>query len=227
MTTTSTISPATAGPLAATTATTSTTAAGTAASLQIDPSQFLTLITAQMQDQNPLEPTDPTQFLSQLEGLSEVSSLQGLQTTLASSMQASQMSSGTALLGHTVLASGSTATLAAGGTVSGAVSAPSGATSLTVAVTDASGALVDSFSVAPQPSGLTPFTWNGTSSGGAAAPPGQYTVSVIAGAGSSNQVVTPLIASQVQSVTIDPTSQALDLNTTNGTIPLSSVVGVQ
>src|SRR5580700_988266 len=74
-----------------------------AASLAISPTQFLRLITAQLQDQNPLQPADPTQFLSQLEGLSQVSSLQGLQTELASNIQAAQMASGTSLLGRTVL----------------------------------------------------------------------------------------------------------------------------
>ena len=42
----------------------------------------------------------------------------------------------------------------------------------------------------------------------------------------STQSVTPLIESTVQSVTIDQTSQSLDLNTANGVIPLSNVVSV-
>src|SRR5580658_7677258 len=107
------------------------------ANMQISQAGFLQLISTQMQDQDPLNPTDPTQFLAQIEGLSEVSSLQALQTSissLTSSMQSAQMLSGTSLLGHSVLAPGSTAELSAGGSVSGAVSAPSGATNLTVSV---------------------------------------------------------------------------------------------
>src|SRR5215475_9613284 len=87
------------------------------AQLAISPAQFLQLISTQMQDQNPLQPADPTQFLSQLEGLSQVSSLQSLQTALSANMQAAQMASGTSLLGRTVYSSGSSATLAAGGTI--------------------------------------------------------------------------------------------------------------
>jgi flagellar basal-body rod modification protein FlgD len=198
--------------------------------MQISESGFLQLISSQLQNQDPLDPTDPTQFLSQIEGLSEVSSLQSLQTSisgLASGLQGSQMLNGTSLLGHSVLAPGSTATLASGGTVSGAVSAPAGAGSLTVSITDPSGALVDAFNVAPQASGYTPFSWNGTTSTGAAAAAGQYTVNVNATVGTSSQSVSPLVYSQVQSVTIDPSTQNLDLNTNNGTIPLSSVVSVQ
>jgi flagellar basal-body rod modification protein FlgD len=211
----------------------SSTASGLAAlpaNEQISQTGFLQLISTQMQNQDPLNPTDPTQFLAQIEGLSEVSSLQSLQTSisgLASGLQASQVISGTSLLGHSVLAPGSTANIAAGGTVTGAVSAPSGASSLAISVTSAAGALVDSFNVSPQASGYTPITWNGTTSTGASAPAGQYSIQVNAQVGNASQPVSPLLYSQVTSVTIDPSTQALDLNTNNGTIPLSSVVNIQ
>jgi flagellar basal-body rod modification protein FlgD len=203
---------------------------GIPANMQINQAGFLQLISTQMQNQNPLNPTDPTQFLAQIEGLSEVSSLQSLQTSisgLASGLQGAQLLNGTSLLGHSVLAPGSSANLAAGGTVSGAVTAPAGSSSLTVSVTDPGGALVDAFTVAPQSSGYTDFTWNGTTASGSAAPPGQYTLNVSAAVSGSSQSVRPLVYSQVQSVTIDPSTQTLELNTVNGTVPLSSVVNIQ
>ena len=194
----------------------------------ISQSGFLQLISTQMQNQDPLNPADPTQFLSQIEGLSEVSSLQGLQTSisgLATGLQSSQMVSGTSLLGHSVLAPGTTATTtSSGGSVTGAVNAPSGATSLTVSVTDPSGALVTAFNVTPSSSGYTNFTWNGATSSGAAAPAGTYTIGVTASVSGATQQVSPLVYSTVNSVTIDPSTQALDLNTSNGSIPMSSVV---
>jgi flagellar basal-body rod modification protein FlgD len=213
---------------------TAASAAGTVngipANMQISQAQFLQLISTQMQNQNPLNPTDPTQFLAQIEGLSEVSSLQSLQTSisgLTSGLQGAQLLNGTSLLGHSVLAPGSSANLAAGGSVAGAVSAPAGTNSLTVSVTDSSGALVDAFAVAPQSSGYTNFSWNGTTASGSAAPAGQYTLNVSASVGGASQSVSPLIYSQVQSVTIDPSSQTLELNTVNGTVPMSSVVNIQ
>lgn len=192
------------------------------ANMQISESDFLQLITTQMQDQDPLDPADPTQFLSQIEGLSEVSSLQSMQSTL----QAQQLTSGASLLGQTVLAPLSTATLATGGAVNGAVSAPQGASGLTVSITDASGNTVSTFPVAPASSGLTNFSWNGTTSAGSAAPAGAYTVTVTATVDGESQSVTPLLQSQVTSVTVDPSTQALDVNTSNGSAPLSSVVSV-
>lgn len=200
------------------------------ANMQISQAGFLRLISTQMSNQDPLHPTDPTQFLAQVEGLSEVSSLQSLQSSmagLASGLQASQVISGTSLLGHSVLAPSSTGTLDSGGTLSGAVGAPTGASALTVSVSNANGALVDAFAVAPQASGYTPFTWNGTTSQGAEAPAGQYTVQVTAAVGNTAQSVSPLLYSKVTSVTLDPSTQALALNTNNGTVALSSVVNIQ
>src|SRR6201994_721914 len=82
--------------------------------LNITPADFLQLITTQLKDQNPLQPTDPTQFLGQLEQMSEVSSMQSMQTSLSglqTSLQSTQMANGAALLGQTVLAPSTTATL--------------------------------------------------------------------------------------------------------------------
>lgn len=200
-------------------------AAGTAAipaNLQINQRDFLQLITTQLQNQNPLSPADPTQFVSQLEGMSEVSSMQSMQ----SSLQASQVLSGTSLLGHSVLAPGSTAALAATGAIGGAVTAPAGASKLTVTISDASGAPVASFNVTPQPTGLTSFSWNGMRSTGARAAAGTYTIAVNATVNGGSQPVSPLVVNKVDSVLIDPTSQAVELTTDGGTVPLSSVVSV-
>ena len=82
--------------------------------MNITPADFLQLITAQMKDQNPLQPADPTQFLSQLEQMSQVSSMQSMQsslTNLQTSLQSSQMANGAALIGQTVLAPANTAML--------------------------------------------------------------------------------------------------------------------
>lgn len=199
--------------------------------LNITPADFLQLITTQMQDQNPLQPSDPTQFLGQLEQLSQVSSLQSMQGSLSNlqaSLQSSQMANGAALIGQTVLAPAKTATLdSSGGKVTGAVAAPSGARMVTITITNANGALVDSFQVAPASSGLTNFTWNGTNTSGTAAAPGQYQIAAASSDGTTNTALTPLVAATVQSVVVDSSTSALDITTQNGTVPLSSVVSLQ
>lgn len=212
---------------AATTA--SQTGPGSAAMPQISQSDFLSLIIAQLKDQDPTQPADPNQFVNELASLSEVSGINGMESSmgnLSSTMQSSQLLSGTSLIGHQVLAAGTTASLTAGGNVSGAVQAPSGATGVTIQVTDSSGALVRTLQVAPQSSGLTNFTWDGTSNAGTAAPPGTYTFSAVATAGGTQSSLSPYLQSTVNSVTIDPTTQTLSLNTSSGTLSLSNVVQV-
>jgi flagellar basal-body rod modification protein FlgD len=216
---------------AAAAASTSSASASGIAAPQLSQSDFLSLLVAQMQDQDPTQPTDPTQFVSQLANFSEVSGMDGMQTSmsnLASSMLASQVASGTSLIGQQVIAATNTATLASGGTVTGAVNAPSSASTLQVQVSDGNGNAVSSFAVAPPSGGgLTTFTWNGLASSGAAAPAGTYTFSVTANGGGAATSLTPMFPSTVTSVSLDPSTQALTLNTNAGPVPLSSVVQVQ
>ena len=208
----------------------SSSASGAAAP-QLSESDFLSLLVAQMQDQDPTQPTDPTQFVSQLANFSEVSGMDSMQSSmsnLASSMLASQVASGTSLIGQQVIASTTTAALTTGGSVTGALNVPSTATSLEVQVTDANGSAITTFPVTP-PTGGGPatFTWNGLTSSGAAAPTGIYNFSVTAAGGGQSTTLTPMFASTVQSVSVNPSTQALSINTNAGSVPLSSVVQVQ
>jgi flagellar basal-body rod modification protein FlgD len=206
-----------------------TSSSSPSATPQITQSDFLSLIIAQMQNQDPTQPADPNQFVNELASLSEVSGINNMgsaMSNLSSNMQSSQLLTGTSLIGRNVLAAGTTAALAAGGSISGAVQAPTGATSVIVQVTDASGALVDTLQVPAQSSGLTDFTWNGTTTSGAAAPAGTYTFSAAAMGAGTPTSLSPYLQSTVNSVTLDPTTQSLSLNTNSGPLSLSDVVQV-
>ncbi|MBS0418275.1 MAG: hypothetical protein JSR66_11210 [Proteobacteria bacterium] len=195
----------------------------TPANMQINQADFLQLITAQMKDQNPLQPSDPTQFVTQLEGMSQVSAMQSMQA----SMQASSIMNGTTLIGHSVLAPGTTANLASGGVIGAAVNAPSGTSDLNVAIQDSSGATVDTFKVTAADAGLTSFVWKGVTSTGATAPAGTYKISVTANVNGKSTPVDPMVVNKVNSVLVDPTSNAVDVETDTGnTVPLSQIVSV-
>jgi flagellar basal-body rod modification protein FlgD len=194
----------------------------TPANMQINQTDFLRLITAQLTDQNPLSPADPTQFVSQLEGMSEVSSMQSMQNSL----QSSALMNGSSLIGKSVLAPASSATLVSGGSIAGAVNAPAGTSNLSVTILDSTGTPLTTFKVAPAASGMTNFSWNGLTAAGTAAPAGTYTVSVNATVGGKTQPVSPLVVTKVDSVLVDPSTQAISLDTDSGTVPLSSVVSV-
>jgi flagellar basal-body rod modification protein FlgD len=195
----------------------------TPANMQINQTDFLQLITAQMKDQNPLSPSDPTQFVTQLEGMSQVSAMQSMQA----SMQASSIMNGSSLIGHSVLAPGSTANLATGGAIGAAVNAPAGTSALSVSIQDSTGATVDTFKVTPADSGMTSFTWKGDTSTGATAPAGTYKVSVTATVNGTATPVDPLVVNKVDSVLLDPTTNAVDVETDTGnTVGLTDIVAV-
>jgi flagellar basal-body rod modification protein FlgD len=145
---------------------------------------------------------------------------------MQSSMQASAIMTGTTLIGRSILAPGSQATLATGGGIAGAVQAPAGTSSLTVSVQDSTGATVDTFDVTPAVTGLTSFAWGGATSTGTTAPAGTYTIGVNATVNGTTQPLNPMVVNKVDSVLVDPTTNAVDVETANGTVPLTSIVSV-
>jgi len=192
---------------------------------QLNQNEFLQLMVAQLKNQNPTQPLDPTQFVGQLAQFSTVTGIENMQSSmqnLATSMRSSQLMSGTSLVGREVLAPANQTTIGAGGTVSGAADVPDGTTALQVQVLDTGGQQVRTFAVVPQ-SGQTNFTWDGKTDTGGAAAAGTYTFKVVATTNGSATSLDPMLQSKVNSVTIDPTSQNLTLNTDAGALDLSTV----
>lgn len=211
---------------AAAAASTASSSAGSAnSSLALTQNDFLQLLVTQMQNQDPTQPTNPSQFVNEFSALSEVSGISNMSnsmSTLSNAMSSAQILNGTNLIGHTVIASGNSAGLTAGGSITGAVNAPAGTSALTVQVTDANGQLVRTFSVTPQ-NGITPFTWDGKTNSGGSAPAGTYNFNIAATTNGAQSSLTPELAYQVNSVTLDPSTNRLTLNTNGGSLPLSAV----
>ena len=85
---------------------------------QLGEQSFLKLLVAQLQNQDPLQPMDDTQFISQLAQFSTLQTMQQIQSSLQSSLGAQLLDHAMSFLGHTVTASGSGGTPVTG-TVSG------------------------------------------------------------------------------------------------------------
>ena len=121
-----------------------------------------------------------------------------------------------------MLAAGNTAALGASGSVVGAATIPAGASQAAIVVTDASGQQVAQIPLSTQ-QGQVNFSWDGTNGLGQRVAPGTYTLNAIANVGGSTQQVETQIASYVNSISIDPTTNALTLNTDIGPIALADV----
>jgi flagellar basal-body rod modification protein FlgD len=187
---------------------------------------FLTLMTAQLKNQDPLNPTDSNQFLSQLSELSTVEGISQLNTsmtTLSDSMVSSQALTSAALVGQGILAPASSASYTSGQSLSGAVQVPTGATSVALTITNSAGVVVDQQTV-PSTSGLQNFSWNGTMSNGQQAPSGTYGVAANAIVGGASQTASTYINGTVSSVTLGTSGASPTLNTEQlGPVALSDV----
>ncbi|HTQ36813.1 MAG TPA: flagellar hook assembly protein FlgD [Steroidobacteraceae bacterium] len=200
-------------------------ATATSGSDQLGQDSFLQLMIAQMKNQDPTNPADPTEFLSQLAQFSTVQGIQNMQDSISSlsdALRGSQVLGGTSLVGHAVLADGDSAELADTGDVYGSTTIPAGASDAYILVTDASGQQVARIPLATQ-QGEADFTWDGTTGLGTRAPAGTYKFSAVADVGGGNQQLQTQLASYVNSVSIDPTTYQLTLNTDIGPIALSDV----
>jgi flagellar basal-body rod modification protein FlgD len=187
--------------------------------------EFLKLMIAQLQNQDPFKAMDPSEFLGQLAQFSTVSGIQDMQNSFASlaeSMRASQVLDGATMVGREVLVPSNAATLSEAGTVHGAIEMPLGASEVAILISDGSGQVVRTMRL-PAGSGLTEFEWDGLKDDGTRAPAGDYSLEAVANMDGAAYSLETLMTSRVSSVTID-SQRGLILNTaTLGARSLSDV----
>ena len=142
---------------------------------------FLTLLTTQLQNQNPLEPLDTNQFTQQLVQFSEVEqaikSNQNLENLLKL-QAATAVTNSVSYIGKTVELSGTTQTLS-GGQASWPINAAQDAAAATFTIKDQNGAVIFS-ETKPLSQGATDYSWNGQNINGGQAPDGNYTLEIAA-----------------------------------------------
>lgn len=193
---------------------------------QFGADQFITLMLAQIKNQDPLKPLEPAEFLGQLAQFSTVTGIQEMGSSvsdLVGSMRSSQALSGANLVGRDVLAPGDIAVFDGTTSVRAAVEAPSGAERVEFVVRDASGAVVRRAQVQPSVSGVTEMAWDGRADNGTVMPPGTYRIEALSRFGARGESAQVLLRSRVDSVTLDAAGGGIVLNTTNGSLPLGAV----
>jgi flagellar basal-body rod modification protein FlgD len=173
---------------------------------------FLTLLTTQLQNQDPLNPLDNNEVTSELAQISTVSGIDKLNTTITQmtqSLLAAQQVQASSLIGHGILSAGSGLVLQ-NSSAAGGVSLDQAADHVTVKIFDANGKLVRTLDLGAAKAGVTDFTWDGLRDDGGKASDGAYTFQVAAAQGSASVNAQALALGLVQSVTLG--SQGLTLN---------------
>lgn len=159
---------------------------------------FLTLLTTQLQNQNPLDPLDTNQFTQQLVQFAGVE--QQLKTNdslaqLVTLQQTTQATQALGFVGKTALVDGSTATMAKS-SATWHLNVPSDAT-VDISIANSSGQTVFTGKYTAAAGSDIPFTWNGMGNDGTQWPDGKYTISATGKDVAGNNVG---VAAQVQGV---------------------------
>jgi flagellar basal-body rod modification protein FlgD len=166
----------------------------------VDKNAFLKIFLAQMQNQDPLNPMDGTEFTSQLAQFSSLeqlynvnTNLQSLQTSTGNSTRYQAMD----FCGKEVTAEGDQLTLGQDGSAKGQFQLQSQA-ECTVQVKDSSGSVVRTIPLGVLSAGRQTFSWDGLDASGNRIASGNYTFSVNA----SDETGSPVLADTMVTGTV-------------------------
>ncbi|MEI5665838.1 flagellar hook capping FlgD N-terminal domain-containing protein [Bosea sp. CCNWLW174] len=154
------------------------TASGNGTSIANNFDQFLTLLTTQLRNQNPLDPLDTNQFTQQLVQFAGVEQQLKQNETLTALLGVSKATTGASAIGfvgQTVTADGA-ATPLKEGKAEWTLNASKGGTG-TITIKDSSGKVVYT-GTKTLTAGDQTYSWDGKTSTGSTAPDGEYTITV-------------------------------------------------
>ena len=195
-------------------------ASGSPTSAANTSTMFLTLLVAQMKNQDPLNPMDNSQMTTQMAEIQTVQGVADLNTTmkgLSSQMVQMQALQAATLVGKQVTVPGNDLQVA-NGVGTGGFQLPTAASDVTVQVVSSAGQVVGTMDLGAQPAGVSAFSWpatNYTANSG-------LTFKVTATNGATPVTATALMQDTVDAVSTSGGSLMLDLQT-SGAVPYTTV----
>ncbi len=191
--------------------------------------EFLKLLVAQLENQDPTKPQDNGEFVAQLAQFSSLEEAQKMSASFENfntAFQSSQHLQATSLVGRPVHVKADTTALLNTGAVSVIAEMPRSAEAATLTVYNSAGTLVDSFNLGAQESGRQEFIWTGTDANDQRFPSSEYTFKVSIPDGDGAKQVPTYLSANVNSVTIEP-GGSLTLNLAGiGPKSLSDVIQI-
>jgi flagellar basal-body rod modification protein FlgD len=189
---------------------------------------FLTLLTTQLQNQDPLSPLDTNQFTQQLVEFASVEQQVNMNSnlqTLISMQQTSASLQALQLVGANVTINSNTASLskATGSPATWGFSSPAPATGA-VTITSSTGQVAFTGTM-PLSAGSQTYTWNGQGNNGVTWPDGNYTLSINA-VGANGQPVT--VTTQVQGTisSVNVSQNPLQVTVGGQNYPISAIQSI-
>jgi flagellar basal-body rod modification protein FlgD len=189
--------------------------------------EFLTLFTAQLQNQNPLEPVKNEAFVAQLAQFSQLEALTNMQTSLdgfVTSMSSERMLGSAAFIGKKVAITDTPTQLTAGATMDATLDLPMGASGVQISVQDKQGRVVKNLIEGPQLPGSVTIQWNGKDSAENPVPAGLYSLSAAAVVNGQTVKVPVSTLSTVRAISTNPADGSVSVEVDGGKTMLLSDV---
>lgn len=193
---------------------------------------FLALLTTQLSSQDPLKPTENTDFIAQM---AQFSSLEGMNqlnksfSSLSSSLVSNQALQASALVGRTVRVTSDVANLSLDSGIEGAVTLDKASTNLQFQILSENGSVVKTINQGASAAGEHAFAWDGRDESGKLMPSGNYQIKAIATANGQAETLPTQIVAHVDSVSMGTAgSGVFNLNLTGlGQVAFSDVQSIQ
>lgn len=176
---------------------------------------FLRLMVAQVQNQDPMQPQANGEFLSQLAQFSTndgVTKMQESLEQLASSLHSNQALQASTLVGRNVMVNSDKFALASEGDAQLGIEMSAGLSNLTASVYSDTGELLKTIPLGQPESGFFQFGWDGTGQDNQRLASGKYKVEVRGTYGGQEVSLKTYTAARVDSVSLGQNGEGLKLN---------------
>lgn len=187
--------------------------------------QFLTLLIAQLKNQDPTNPMDNSQLTTQLAQINTLAGIENLNSTLSSisgQINTNQSVQNTLLIGHGVMVPGDAILVGDEATTPFGFETDATANAVSATIKDSSGNVVAQLDLGAMGAGTHTFQWDGTLADDSPAPAGKYTISIDATNDTGAIHTSPLTYAIVYGVTPTASGAVLNLGT-YGTASLDQI----
>lgn len=150
---------------------------------ELGQTEFLELMMAQLEFQDPMKPMDNGEFLGQMAQFSTVTGIEDMQKSieqLAATYSSSQTLQSTQLVGQEVLIEDNQLTLSNEGEIGGSFELDASSGQVNLEIFNSAGNIVNQTTLGEYPPGRHSFRWDGLTTAGQRATAGDYTVSISA-----------------------------------------------
>ena len=200
---------------------------GTAPKKSLGQEDFLRLMIAQVQHQDPMDPQTNGDFMAQLAQFSTSDGINNMQRSieqLSASLESNQALQASSLVGRKVMVVTDQVQLDAEGETHAAIEMVEGVDNLTASIFSPSGELVKTIRLGQPEPGLHKFSWNGLNEKNERMPEGKYKILVTGRYENQEVALKSMASANVNSVSLGSYGEGIKLNVSGmGTISLADV----